>query len=96
MTKENLIKMHNHFSKLAAGDFTARDFDEESESSCDGEDGGMMRMGKLTPERIALVKSTALTNKLEMEVNHPELKDSKPTPTPETDSKKKSKTKDKE
>ena len=87
MTKENLIKMHKHFSKLSKGDFTRRDFDTETESSCtiEGEeqDGGRMNMGRLTPERIALIKSTALTNMLEMEEKYPYLKpEPKPEPKP--------------
>lgn len=78
--------MHKHFSKLANGDFTRRDFDTETESSCtiEGEeqDGGRMNMGKLTAERISLIKSTALVNKLEMEDKYPHLFPvEKPKPT---------------
>lgn len=90
MTNENLLKMHKHFSKLARGDFKRRDFDTETESSCTIEgqeqDGGMMNMGKLTAQRISLIKSTALVNKLEMEANFPELK---PKVIPETPAQKK-------
>ena len=83
MTEENLRKLYKHYSWLATGDFTRRDFDTESESSSeDEEEGGHMNMGKLTVERINLIKSKALVNKAEMEEKYPALFKKTETPKP--------------
>ena len=75
MTQENIIRLHTHFSKLSEGDFTARDFDTETAAKNQGDEDGNMRMGKLSGERIALIKSDALVAKLEMEEKYPFLTD---------------------
>ncbi len=75
MTFDNVRKQHEHFSKLAQGDFTARTFDTTTAGKNEGDEEGNLRMGKLTAERISLIKSDALVAKLEIEEKYPQLKE---------------------
>ena len=61
MTQENIIKLHKHFSYLAEGNFLERDFDSDLGS------GGISSMGKMTPERRALIISDSKKNKEDLE-----------------------------
>lgn len=66
--KETILKLHNHFSKLAEGKFTESDFNFKLKG-----EGGRVEVGELPPERKELIKSDALRNKLELERRFPEL-----------------------
>ena len=56
MTEKNVLKLYNHLKFLAAGNFTAQDFNKEYG---EGEDGGFMHMGKLTSDRRKLIMADA-------------------------------------
>ena len=73
MTRENLIKSYKHYSKLASGDFSERNFDTVTESKNSGDEEGSMRMGKMSRERIDLIKTSANDNKLDMEKKYPDM-----------------------
>ena len=72
MTKETLKKLYKHFSFLSKGEFKAEDFNKEFG---DGEDGGFMHMGKLTPDRRLLIISDAKQNLKELIKKHPEVEE---------------------
>lgn len=76
MTKANLLKLHTHLSFLASGKFNERHFDYEV-SAEDPENSGSMRMGKMSSQRVDLIKSDALRHKQAMEEKHPFLVDPK-------------------
>ena len=76
MTQENILKLHEHFSKLAKGDFSKTDF------NADYGKGGSMTMGELTPEKRALIISDAISNKEEIERKFPDLFKKEPKPKP--------------
>jgi len=64
MTKENIIKLHKHFSNLAEGKFNERDFDKNYGK------GGSAQMGEMPPERKELIKSDAKRHKEDLEKKH--------------------------
>jgi len=67
MTKENIKRLHKHFSNLAEGKFNERDFDKNYGK------GGSTQMGEMPPERKELMKSDATKHKEELEKKHPWL-----------------------
>lgn len=68
MAKSTVIKLYKHFCKLAKGDFTERDYDKEFNSEAPENDaGGWISMGKMTPDRRALIMSDAKANKEALE-----------------------------
>lgn len=67
MTLENVRKQYEHFCFLASGKFTERDFDQDL-----GDEAKHIQ-GKMTQERIALIKSDALRNKEDLERKFPHL-----------------------
>lgn len=67
MTKENLIRLYDHFSFLASGKWNERNFDHDLGNE------GRIAMGKMTPDRVKLIISDALANKIAMEYKYPQL-----------------------
>lgn len=74
MTLENVKRLYLHFSKLSDGNFKARDFDFVLPGKNDGDEEGRSAMGKLSPQRIDLIKSDALVCKLQIEEKYPNIK----------------------
>ena len=72
MTLENLKKKYKHLCFLIKGEFTAQDFNKEFG---DGEDGGFMHMGKLTPDRRNLIISDAKSNLKDLLKKFPKLEE---------------------
>jgi len=72
MTKENILKDYKHFCILAEGKFNERTFDFELQAE-NPDDSGSMHMGKMTQQRIDLIKSDAKRHKEDMEKKYPEL-----------------------
>ena len=72
MTKENLIKLHKHYSFLADGNFTERDFDQEIIAD-KPENAGNIIMGKITAQRRQLIISDAKRHLTDIESKYPEL-----------------------
>ncbi len=77
MTKENVIKLYNHFCYLAEGKFSERDF----EYNLGGVQGviGRHSIEELTPERKSLIISDATENKKDLEEKFPFLKEKEKT-----------------
>jgi hypothetical protein len=71
MTKDNLVKLHKHYSFLSKGKFSSADFSVEGIN----EDAGRTMVGKLTPHRVALIVSDALINLKDLETKYPFLKE---------------------
>lgn len=67
MTKENVARLHKHFSMLAEGTFNERDFFVETSAKRPGEEAGRMSLGKMSPQRRDLIISDAKRNIAEME-----------------------------
>lgn len=72
MTKENRARLYKHYCILANGNFNERTFDFELEAE-KPDDSGSMHMGKMSQQRIDLIKSDAKRNKKDMEKKYPEL-----------------------
>jgi hypothetical protein len=68
MTKETLIKLHNHFSELVKGKFRESDFSKNYGS------GGRSLMGEMTPQRRELIISDAKIALEDLERKNPFLK----------------------
>lgn len=73
MTFENVQKLYKHFCKLAEGKFNERDFDRTSGTNEGEAEEGITLQGKMTPQRVALIKSNALRHKLDAEKKYPQL-----------------------
>ncbi len=93
MTLENVKKQYIYFCKLAKGEFNERDFDSTSGTNKGGNEEGITLQGKMTPQRVDLIKSNALRNKLDIEKKFPQLieqvEEVKPTEEKKTKSKEK-------
>jgi hypothetical protein len=72
MTRENLIRLHKRFTILSEGKFNERTFDFELTAD-DPDNSGRTHMGRMTPERIELIRSDAKRHKLDMEQKYPFL-----------------------
>jgi len=72
MTKENILKDYKHFCILAKGDFNERTFDFELKAE-NPDDAGSTHVGKMSQQRIDLIKSDAKRHKEDMEKKYPEL-----------------------
>lgn len=71
MVKQNIERLHKHFSFLAEGTFNERDFSIEVPAKRPGEEGGRMSLGKMKPERRELIISDAKRHKAEIEAKFP-------------------------
>lgn len=91
MTWENVQKQYRHYCKLAKGEFNERDFDRTSGTNEGENEEGITIQGKMTPQRVDLIKSNALRHKLELERKFPQLteqvQEEKPTEEKKTKSK---------
>lgn len=67
MTLENVKKDYKYFCKLAKGEFNERDFDKRYGTNEGKSEEGITLQGKMTPQRVDLIKSNALRNKLDIE-----------------------------
>lgn len=72
MTKENILKLYKHFCILVEGNFNERTFDFELEAA-NSDDSGSSHVGKMSQQRIALIKTDAKRHKEDMEKKYPEL-----------------------
>ena len=79
MTLENVQKQYKHFCKLSRGEFNERDFDikigedRNKEEGKEESESGITLQGKMTPQRVELIKSNALRHKLDIEKKFPQL-----------------------
>lgn len=71
MAKETILKLYKHFLFLANGDFSEEAFRKEFGSE------GFTSMGRMSPERRALIVSDAKRNIKELEAKFPYLLESK-------------------
>jgi len=62
MTKENITRLYEHFKRMESGDFTQTSFSTEHTS-----------FGKLTPEKVALIRSDGRRNREKLEKKFPWL-----------------------
>lgn len=72
MTLENVKRLHEHFTFLAAGKWKENDFDTVLTARDLGE-SGRTAMGKMSPERIKLIKSDAKRYLEELEYKAKEI-----------------------
>jgi len=73
MTKESILRLHKHFSILAAGNFNERDFTVETPAKRPGEEGGRMSLGKMSPQRRELIISDAKRHMADIERKFPNM-----------------------
>lgn len=73
MTLENIKKKYIYCCKLAKGEFNERDFDRTSGKNEGEAEEGITLQGKMTVQRVELIKSNALRNKLDIEKKYPQL-----------------------
>lgn len=71
MAKQNIERLHKHFSFLAEGTFNERDFFVEYPGKRPGEESGRMSLGKMSPQRRELIISDAKRHKAEIEAKFP-------------------------
>jgi len=67
MTKENIIRLHKHFLKLAEGKFSEMDFNKNYGK------GGRLEVGEMTAIRKELIRSDALNSLKALEAKFPFL-----------------------
>lgn len=73
MSLRNVKKLYKHFCYLSEGKFNERDFDFEVKGKNPKDEAGTIVQGKLTAERISLIKSDAIRHKIELERKFPQL-----------------------
>lgn len=71
MTKENIIKLYDHFTFLSKGKFVSSDFNQDNED----EDKGRHLYGRFSADRKKLIMSNALKALAELETKYPFLKE---------------------
>lgn len=86
MVFSNVVKLYKHFSYLADGKFTERDFDSKVQAKKAGEEAGWTAMGEMSSDRKQLIKSDALANKIALEEKFPELKEGAEEPAKQDNS----------
>ena len=73
MTWENVQKQYKYFCKLVKGEFNERSFDSTSGTNEGEAEEGITLQGKMTPQRVELIKSNALRSKKDIEKKYPEI-----------------------
>ena len=86
MTQENILRLHKHFTILSEGNFNERTFDIELKADKD-EDSGSSHVGKMSAQRITLIRGDAKRHKEDIEKKYPHLFDKPEVKTKETKSK---------
>lgn len=67
MTVETVKRLKEHFTRLAEGQFSERDFDDTIRANRPGEEEGRMSLGKMPEKRRSLIMSDAKRHLKSME-----------------------------
>ena len=86
MTQENILRLHKHYTVLSEGDFNERTFDIELKAEKE-EDSGSSHVGKMSGQRITLIRGDAKRHKEDLEKKYPDLFDKPEIKPKETKSK---------